>query len=288
METRQTLLVLDNFEHLLAGAELLPPLLRGAPGLKLLVTSRARLHLAEEWLLPLGGLATPPAAAAAISATLTLPAAANNADLADFPSMRLFLQRMQRLDPSFRPTLRRPGSRSPTICRLLEGMPLAIELAAAWVRSLSLAEIAAAVRGRLELFTTNLARYAERATAACTPSSTTPGVCSTPMNGICCASWLFFAAAAPWPRPTAVTGATPADLESLVDKSWLRVQEHRFTLHELMRQYCAERLDQEHEIVTGEAADDGAPPPLSLLCRHDRRRGAGAQLAARADEPLQR
>ena len=52
------LLVLDNFEHLLEGAELLPPLLHAAPGLKLLVTSRARLHLAEEWLLPLGGLAS--------------------------------------------------------------------------------------------------------------------------------------------------------------------------------------------------------------------------------------
>ena len=88
------------------------------------------------------------------------------------------------------------------------------------------------------------------------PSSTTPGACWTPMNGVCCASWLFFGAASPWRRPTAVAGATLANLEALVDKSWLRVQERRFTLHELMRQYCVERLDQDHEIETGEAADE--------------------------------
>ena len=104
LATRQTLLVLDNFEHLLAGAERLPPLLRGAPGLKLLVTSRARLHLAEEWLLPLSGLATPPAPAGGRSAPTRQAAAANQLDLAGFPSMRLFLQRMQRLEPSLRPT----------------------------------------------------------------------------------------------------------------------------------------------------------------------------------------
>ncbi len=250
LKTRQALLLLDNFEHLLAGAELLLSLLRGAPGLKLLVTSRARLHLAEEWLLPLGGLATPPAAAA----VSTLNAAITNGeqdDLADFPSIRLFLQRMWRLEPSFRPT---PAdlAQIAAICRLLEGMPLAIELAAAWVRSLSLAEIAAAVRGRLELFTTNLRDVPARHRS---------------MQSIFDHSWRLldaheqnllrqlavFRGGCTLAAAAAVTGATPGDLESLVDKSWLRVQERRFTLHELMRQYCAERLDHEHESATGEA-----------------------------------
>ena len=75
--------------------------------------------------------------------------------LADFPSMQLFLRRLHQLDASFQPT---PADleQSAEICRLLEGMPLAIELAAGWARSLALSEIKQAVRGRLDLFTTPL------------------------------------------------------------------------------------------------------------------------------------
>ena len=253
LEPRQTLLVLDNFEHLLAGAELLPPLLRGAPGLKVLVTSRARLHLAEEWLLPLGGLATPPAAAEVGSPGAAI-SSAEQSDLAGFPSIRLFVQRVQRLDPSFQPTCA-GMEQIAEICRLLEGMPLAIELAAAWVRSLSLAEIAAAVRDRLELFTTALRDVPARHRS---------------MHAVFDHSWRLldadernllrqlavFRGGCTLAAAAAVAGASPADLESLVDKSWLRVQEHRFTLHELMRQYCAEKLRQEHELMTGETAEN--------------------------------
>ena len=59
LRDKHLLLVLDNFEHLLEGAELLPKLLVGAPRLKLLVTSRVRLNLREEWLAPLEGLEVP-------------------------------------------------------------------------------------------------------------------------------------------------------------------------------------------------------------------------------------
>lgn len=252
LETRQALLLLDNFEHLLAGAELLLPLLYDAPGLKLLVTSRARLHLAEEWLLPLGGLAMPPAAAA-----VSIPSAAitdgGQDDLADFPSIRLFLQRMWRLEPGFRPT---PAdlAQIAAICRLLEGMPLAIELAAAWVRSLSLAEIAAAVRGRLELFTTNLRDVPARHRSMQTIFDHSWRLLNAHEQNLL-RQLAVFRGGCTLAAAAAVTGATPGDLERLVDKSWLRVQERRFTLHELMRQYCAERLDHEHESATGEAAD---------------------------------
>ena len=60
LRDKHLLLVLDNFEHLLEGAELLPKLLAGAPKVKLLVTSRVRLNLREEWLAPLEGLEVPP------------------------------------------------------------------------------------------------------------------------------------------------------------------------------------------------------------------------------------
>ena len=251
LQARQTLLVLDNFEHLLEGADLLPPLLHAAPGLKLLVTSRARLHLAEEWLLPLGGLATPPVAAAAAHQVDALSSGEQRA-LSDFASLRLFLQRVRQLDPSSRPT---PADlqQIAEICRLLEGMPLAIELAAGWVRSLSLAEIAQAVRGRLALFTTTLRDLPVRHRS---------------MHAVFDHSWRLldahernllrqlavFRGGCTLAAAAAVAGAAPADLESLVDKSWLHVHERRFTLHELMRQYCAEKLDQEHQQEAGEPA----------------------------------
>ena len=90
LRERQMLLVLDNFEHLLAGVELLPRLLDGAPQVKLLATSRARLNLVEEWLLPLGGMALPP--------ETTRPPA-----LGEFSATALFLACASRLRPDYRP-----------------------------------------------------------------------------------------------------------------------------------------------------------------------------------------
>ncbi len=252
LQARQILLVLDNFEHLLEGADLLPPLLHAAPGLKLLITSRARLHLAEEWLLPLGGLATPPIAAGNLSADPT--SHGEQTALADVASLRLFLQRAQHLIPRFRPTAA-DLQQIAEICRLLEGMPLAIELAASWVRTLPLAEITEAVRGRLDLFTTTLRDLPARHRS---------------MHAVFDHSWRLlddlersllrqlsvFRGGCTLAAAAAVTGAAPADLESLVDKSWLRVHERRFSLHELMRQYCAQKLDQEHQAEAGEAPED--------------------------------
>ena len=172
--------------------------------------------------------------------------------LGDFASLRLFLQRVRQLDPSAPPT---PADlqQIAEICRLLEGMPLAIELAAGWVRSLSLAEIAQAVRGRLALFTTTLRDLPARHRS---------------MHAVFDHSWRLldahersllrqlavFRGGCTLAAAAAVAGAAPADLESLVDKSWLHVHERRFTLHELMRQYCTEKLDQEHQQEAGEAA----------------------------------
>jgi predicted ATPase len=244
LRARQALLLLDNFEHLLDGADLLPRLLDAAPGLKLLITTRARLHLKEEWLLPLTGLTTPPVGA--------LGQDDQSDALTDFPSMQLFLRRLHQLDANFQPT---PADleQGAEICRLLEGMPLAIELAAGWARSLALAEIAQAVRSRLDLFTTPLRDLPSRHRS---------------MHAVFDHSWRLlddrersllrqlavFRGGCALDAAMVVAGATLADLERLVDKSWLRVQERRYGLHELMRQYCAGKLAEEHEAATGESA----------------------------------
>ena len=117
LRERSVMLVLDNLEHLLDGVELLPRLLDAAPGVKLLVTSRARLNLVEEWLLPLGGLALP-------------PEAVRGATLEDYSATALFLACATRLRPDYHPSPRE-AAEIVRVCRLLDGIPLGIELAAA-------------------------------------------------------------------------------------------------------------------------------------------------------------
>ena len=158
---RQMLLVLDNVEHLASSATFVLELLQAAPALKLLATGRTRLHLREEWLLPLEGLDVPPAAepaaplAAFASADLGSDSPPTLADLEAYDATRLFLACVRRLQPGreFAPAELRLVAH---ICRLLEGMPLGIELAAAWTRTLSLAELAHEVEGGLRHLDTPL------------------------------------------------------------------------------------------------------------------------------------
>ena len=102
LRPRPLLLLLDNFEHLLAGVDLLPTLLQRAPQLKLLVTSRERLNLSEEWLLPLEGLDVPPPVVSSMAETSG--AAPEEPDLSAYDATKLFLRCVSRVKPGFQPT----------------------------------------------------------------------------------------------------------------------------------------------------------------------------------------
>src|SRR5690606_18988001 len=112
------LLVLDNIEHLLDGVDLLADCLSAAPGLTILATSRERVNLLQEWVFDVGGLALPPAQ--------------TWHDVASYSAVELFVQGAQRVDRSF--SLANEQEHVVHICRLVDGMPLALELASAWVR----------------------------------------------------------------------------------------------------------------------------------------------------------
>jgi predicted ATPase/transcriptional regulator with XRE-family HTH domain len=134
LREKALLVLLDNFEHLLDGAPFLVELLQRAPRVKLLVTSRERLNLQGEWVMELQGLPLPRNPDGG-------KAGEQLAGFDDSAAVALFLQTARRsfagfaLAPADRPAVAR-------ICRLVEGMPLGIELAAAWVRVLPLNEIA--------------------------------------------------------------------------------------------------------------------------------------------------
>jgi predicted ATPase/DNA-binding CsgD family transcriptional regulator len=140
LRERQVLLLLDNFEHLLPAALLVSSLLAVAPGLKILVTSRAPLGIYGEHLCPLSSLSLPD--------PRNLPSVE---DLVKYEAIHLFVERAGAVQPEF--TLRAENSADVVkICLRLDGLPLAIELAAARLHRLPLAEMAALFDGREGLF----------------------------------------------------------------------------------------------------------------------------------------
>jgi predicted ATPase len=121
-----TLLVLDNFEHLMDAAPLVADLLTSVVSLRLLITSRAPLHVRGEREY--------------VVAPLALQAAGSPADLARVPAVRLFIERVRDVRPDFNLTPAN-GPTVAAICRRLDALPLALELAARWVKVLTLEDL---------------------------------------------------------------------------------------------------------------------------------------------------
>lgn len=137
LRAKELLLILDGFEHLADGGLLLRDILHWAPKVRVLATSRARLGLQGEWAVQLDGLEMPD----------DLPATAAEAE--GYSAVQLFLQNARRvksgfaLSPENLPHVLR-------ICRLVEGLPLGIELAAARVRMFSCRQIADEIEQSLD------------------------------------------------------------------------------------------------------------------------------------------
>jgi predicted ATPase/DNA-binding SARP family transcriptional activator/Tfp pilus assembly protein PilF len=138
---KQVLLVMDNFEHLVAYTDLVSEILQCAPGVKLLVTSRQRLNLRDEWVLEVAGMPFPPDE--------------QSRALDRYDAVRLFIQNARRAQVGFSSTDADMAA-IVRICRMVAGMPLGIELAAAWVRLLACNEIAAEIARSLDFLNTSL------------------------------------------------------------------------------------------------------------------------------------
>jgi tetratricopeptide (TPR) repeat protein len=147
LRKKELFLVIDNFEQLVEGGELLAEILSSAPEVKLLVTSRERLGLQEEWIFEVQGLVFPEG---------DQPRASDG-----YSAVELFLQSARRAHASFalgpeeQPFVVR-------ICQLVDGMPLGIELAAAWVRMLDCREIAQQIEHNRDFLVTSLRNVPER------------------------------------------------------------------------------------------------------------------------------
>lgn len=241
LEARQMLLVLDNFEHLLnddlgRATHWLLDLLRRAPGLYLLVTSRERLRLSGERIFELGGLALPQSMASPEQAE----------------AVQLFVERAQGVDRTFALTAQNADDIS-RICRLMDGMPLALELAAAWVRILSCAEIADEIQLSLDFLVLADRDMTPRHRSMRAVFDHSWSLL-TPEEQRALAALSVFRGGCQREAAQAVAGTTLPVLAALIDKSLVRRSGEtpglaRYELHELTRQYAAQRLaaDPAHE-----------------------------------------
>jgi predicted ATPase/DNA-binding CsgD family transcriptional regulator len=238
LRDRTALLVMDNFEHLLEGAGFLSNLLQRAPGVKLLVTSRASLNLQEEWIYPVAGLPFPRCDSAPDGA---------DANPAEFDAVRLFASCVERIRPDF--ALQVEMEQVLRVCRLVEGTPLALELAAAWAKTLTIAAIADEIERDLGFLATSVRNVEERHRSMQAVFERSWQLLTPPEQTIFQQMSVFrggFDRAA----AVAVCGASLLRLAALLDKSLLRWQpDGRYQVHELLRQYAAARLAQNPELL---------------------------------------
>jgi predicted ATPase/predicted negative regulator of RcsB-dependent stress response len=233
---RELLLVLDNLEELLeAGIAFLLDLLRTAPYVTVLVTSRQRLNLQAEQAMRIEGLPVP-------SAGVDPFVGWDGQGPHPYSSVQLFVERAKYtlaefgLDRANLPDI-------VEICRLAEGLPLGIELAASWVEEMAPAAIAQAIQKNLDFLATTRRDVPERHHSIRAVLESSWQLLSEPEQRVLAQAEIFggdFSQEA----ALAVTGATEADLESLEEKSLLRLlAPGRYEMHTLLRQFAREKLE---------------------------------------------
>jgi predicted ATPase/class 3 adenylate cyclase len=160
LREKQLLLLLDNFEQVVSAGPLIAEVLATAPGLKVLATSRVALHLSGEQEIAVAPLGLPPRAKASESTaggrtreTMTLNAPVSSvAELTQYAAVQLFIERAQAVKADFAVT----NANAPAvaeICYRLDGLPLAIELAAVRVKLFPPQTLLARLSSRLQLLT---------------------------------------------------------------------------------------------------------------------------------------
>lgn len=230
LSEKRVLLVLDSMEHLAGGPATaldLLDLLRAAPDTKLLVTTREPLGLQAEWRLPLQGL--------------PYPDAPDTSDVATMPSVSLFAERARHIVPTFRLTASNATCIG-DVCRLVAGLPLAVELAAARLDDVPCSAMAEVIQSNLDFLATAMPDIPERQRSLRAVLETVWGRLPTAQQRATARLSVFrggFTAEA----ARFVTDATDGDLEALAGRFVIqRDTDGRFGVHEMLRMFASEKL----------------------------------------------
>jgi DNA-binding SARP family transcriptional activator/predicted ATPase len=224
--SREALLILDSFEHLVHGADLVTEILQQAPKVTVLVTSRARLNVRAERIVQVAGLPVPPDD--------------DDADIESYSSVQLFIDRSECVPGAPDHDLAQVAS----VCRLVEGVPLAIEMASAWTERIGLTEIVANLRHDVDFLSATFQDIPERHRRLRAVFESSWRLLSESEQHTLAQLAVFhgdFDRAA----ALAVASIQQDELVGLAHRSLLQHGDHdQYGLHALVRQFAAEKLAQ--------------------------------------------
>lgn len=233
LRQREALLILDDFEHVLTSANLaaVARLLAETQRLRILVTSRTRLQLQSEQVVAIDGLPYP-------------AAVADSATAAKFAAVELFVRRARQQDATFALT----AATAPLVAQIsqaVDGMPLALELAAAWTPTLTLGEILSEITRGSDILTSTMHDAPQR-------HRSLRAVCASSWRMLSPAEQAVYAGAAIFrggsaaAAAQAVVDATPQTLARLMNASLLRrTDDGRYRRHPLLLQFAVEQLQSQ-------------------------------------------
>jgi len=225
LRNKRIMLVLDNFEQLLDGTDQVARILQRTTRIKMLVTSREALNLSEEWRVELSGFPLPDPA---------------KDDVFDNSAVQLFIERASHVRTDF--SEEDNISCIADICRLVVGLPLAIELAATWIRSLNCDEIANEIESNLELLEASLRNIPERHKSLRIILDQSWSRLSEKEKDVC-RNLSVFRGGFSLSAAKNIAGASPTILTALIDKAMIRRdRSDHYQMHDLINKYAGDRL----------------------------------------------
>jgi predicted ATPase/DNA-binding CsgD family transcriptional regulator len=231
LQNRTTLLVLDNFEHLMGGVGLVRLILEVTSNTKLFVTSREGMNLQHEWLYQLKGL--------------PYPKSTQQDDYAQYAAVQLFSDRARRARRDFALSDEYPAVIR--ICQLVEGSPLALEIAASWINTLTCDVIANQIEQDLEFLTTSMHDIPERHRSVRVVFDQSWELLTEEQRDAY-KRMAVFKGGFDTQAAQQVAGASMTILSSLVNKSLLeREPSGRYKIHEMLNQYTEQRLTESED-----------------------------------------
>lgn len=228
LREKEILLIFDNFEHLIEGAGIITDILTAAPKVKILVTSRELLNLRGEWIFQIKGLDVP---------------GGERIDVEGYSAVQLFFYNAQRVRANV--SLSEEDKVNVVrICQLVGGLPLGIEIASSWLRTLTCKEIAQEIEKNFDFLATSLRDVPERHRSLRAVFEYSWKLISDKEKQVLKRLSVFRGG---FQRKAAenIVGASLADLVMLTDKSLLyREANGRYNMFEILRQYVGEKLDK--------------------------------------------
>ncbi len=228
LHEKDILLLMDNFEHLIDGRSLVQDILQSAPSVKFLATSREKLNLSAETVFILSGMDFP---------TWETPK-----DALEYGAVKLFMQSARRVRADFQLEVDDLAFVA-RICRMVQGSPLGILLAAAWLETLSPSEIARELAQSMDFLETDMHDLPERQRSLRAVFEYSWNLLTEQERDLFPRFSVFRGG---FTREAAqeITGATLRSLTTMINKSLLRRDNvsGRYEIHELLRQYAEEKL----------------------------------------------